>query len=323
MNSQQAYSILGLTSNASEEDIKKKYRELAKQYHPDNKKTGNADKFKEITSAYEVLTKPAPAPPPANTWNPFAGINWNPYQSPSAHYNEEPIELEIKLSFIEAVKGLKKEIKYNREAKCQTCNGQGIKIENNGCTECGGKGRVTETVKTKMGSSVMIKTCGKCHGRVNSSNCNVCNGQGTNHSEVSVNVNLPGGLQDGNILRLNNMGNYVGSFGPMENYTDTLLHIRVVPDPTMKLEDNDVVSQLSISLQEAVLGCTKDVKTINGIHCLKIPEMVRHKEELTINGLGVPFKGNHRVILNVDYPTNIKKLVEQIDSKSEVDLTGI
>src|SRR5574338_532710 len=163
MNLKEAYSILEIPSTASAEEAKKKYRELTKKYHPDiNKEAGAEDKFKKINEAYSVVTgKGDVAQPQGNPFDPFGGMR---QQKIRFH---EVIELNTTLSFKDSVLGRKQDLKYNRKAKCPNCNGQGQYNLNNGCDKCSGRGQIV----MQQGGMVMIQTCDKCYGRVQTQSC--------------------------------------------------------------------------------------------------------------------------------------------------------
>lgn len=158
-----------------------------------------------------------------------------------------------------------------------------------------------------------MQTCSKCHGRTQKTICNSCGGKGMSEAEASVQVSIPGGIINGNILNLRGMGNYSGSFGPMDQYTDAHLHINVTPELELSLEKNDVIFTLELSLYEALVGCKKIAKTILGYQDIEVPPMSRNKDEVIISHLGVNKTGNQRVILDVKYPDDVSKLLETLN----------
>lgn len=304
-NLNEYYSILELPPTSTLDEVKKRYRELAKKYHPDNQTTGNEEKFKQITKAFKGITDPEPEPQISH--NPFTNSSY-PFGRRTQEFDESNIDINISITFTESVLGTKKDIKYNRKNKCQSCNGQGMKSNHNGCTECNGSGHVIK----QQGGMVTVSTCPKCRGKTSRQSCTQCAMSGVVESEVSVNVNIPGGVQDGNILRLNGMGNYYGSFGPIPQYTDAHLHISVEKDFDLSLSEMDVVLNLQLELAEAVQGCKKTVKTIAGTQDIDIPPMSRNKDEIIIPKMGVAGRGNQRNILDVKYPPNIGNLLNLI-----------
>lgn len=302
------YDILDLTEEASEEEVKKRYRELAKKYHPDNINTGDAEKFKKITEAYKTITDP----PKATTSPPFGSVPFSGAYPFGFNFDRDvdvsPVELHTVISFAESVLGIKKEFVFNRKSKCAVCRGEGVKVVNNGCTSCNGNGKFVR----RQGNTIIMSPCGKCNGRNITKECEMCDATGSISSQVSVNVSIPAGIVNGNILRLSNMGNFIGNFGPIEQYTDALLHISVTPDCNFSISGNDVISHLDLSLDEAVKGCKKTVKTVTGTCEIEIAPMSRNKEEVIIPKMGVNKQGCQRVILDVRYPDNIMKIIDSL-----------
>lgn len=299
MKLKEAYSILELSTTATPEEAKKRYRELTKKYHPDINKEKDADaKFKKINEAYECIKSGK-----GNDPEPIR-YGRNPFESTS-YFQPENIKLYTTVSFKESVLGCKRDIKFNRIAKCTKCNGQGEVSKNNGCTSCGGRGQTV----TQKGNSVFIQTCNKCYGQLPTEQCLECNSNGTINVESAVNVIIPGGISDGNILRLNGMGNFVNRFLSMDQYTDVHLTIKVIPEPGLTLIEKDVISVLDITLLEALQGCTKTVKTIDGNKDVDVKSMSRHNDKITIPKMGVNNLGNQIVILNVSYPKDVSKII--------------
>lgn len=303
MNLNEAYTILELTPGASPEEAKKKYRELTKKYHPDvNKEKSAEDKFKKINEAYQCVQngKGNDREPPAQYGNP-----WGSHARQQV-VQLENVEIRTTISFKESVLGCKKELKYPRQSKCQDCSGGGEIKLNNGCKKCGGKGQVI----LKQGHVVMVSTCTDCFGRSNTEICKTCSGQGLLHTDVSVHVSVPAGIINGSILRLQGMGNYAGSFmGLSDQYTDAFCHIDVTPELGLSIDGTSVISHLTISLIEALRGCTQKVKTIHGEKEIRIKPQSRNREEVVIPHCGVNGTGDQKVVLDVQYPKNTDKLI--------------
>jgi molecular chaperone DnaJ len=304
MNLKEAYSILELAEGTSPEEAKKKYRELTKKHHPDvNKDPGAEDKFKKINEAYQCVQngKGNDREPP-----PSYGSGFNPFRQGTQNIVLENIEVNLTISFKESILGCKKDIVYTRQSKCLPCEGSGHIRLNNGCQKCGGKGRIT----IQQRGSIFISTCPSCGGRNGTENCKACSGSGSIHADASVNVSIPGGIFNGQILRLQGMGNFAGTFmGLSDQYTDTYCHINVTPEAGLSLEGQDVVVSISISLLDALRGCQRSIKTIDGNQSIDIKPQSRNREEVIIPHKGVGGVGNQRVILDVQYPTNVDKLV--------------
>lgn len=307
MNLKEAYTILEIPQTSTPEEAKKKYRELTKKYHPDiNKESGAEDKFKKINEAYQCVSSGKGTDREEVQWqqanNPF-----NPFGRQTI-YQADNINIHTTISFKESVIGCKKTLKFNRKTKCKDCNGQGQTVLNNGCDKCGGKGQVT----SQRGNMIFMQTCDKCYGRSQVNACTACNQNGVVDAEASIDVSIPGGVQNTNILRLGGMGHFVGNFGPMEQHTDVHLHLSVTPEPGLTLDGNTVMSNISISLLEALQGCKKTINTIMGNKEIEIKPKSRNKDEVILPRFGVNRSGDQKIILDVQYPEDINILINSL-----------
>lgn len=304
MNLKEAYKILDLAEGSTPDEAKKKYRELSKVWHPDVSSDPQAEeKFKKINEAYECVKSGKGNDPIMQS-----SAGWSPFhrQQPQQVVHVENIEHHLTITFKESVLGCKKEVKYLRQTKCPDCRGSGEVHVHNGCAKCGGRGQVTIMQR----GMIIVSTCSDCHGKVNSKECSVCQGEGTVQADVSVHVSVPAGILDGNTLRLQGMGNYAGSvMGVIEQYTDTLCHITVEEEPGLSIDGKNVVCTLTIPLLSALQGCMRTVKTINGTQKIVVPPNSRNREEVIIPHLGVGGTGDQKVILDVQYPNDISKLI--------------
>jgi molecular chaperone DnaJ len=296
MNLSEAYKILELSSSATEDEAKKKYRELTKLYHPDvNKEPDAESKFKKINEAYDLIKSKND---PKNSFK-----TYHEYVEP------EHINLNITISFKEAVLGCNKDLKYIRSVKCTDCKGLGSININNGCAICGGKGQIIH----KNGNSVFIRNCTKCIGQISTKPCETCNQSGSINFDTIVNVKIPGGVQSNNVLRLGGMGNYVGTnFMFMDQSTDVFLQINVTPEAGLSIKGKDVLSELNISLYDAIKGCKHNINTIDGLKEITINKLSKNKDSIIIPNMGVERRGNQEVILNIDYPDNIEEIIEPL-----------
>lgn len=318
MKLKEAYAILELDQGASPEEAKKRYRELTKKFHPDvNKDPGAEDKFKKINEAYARVQKGG-----SDDYQEIGNVGWAPFHNTGTFHRQQVVQLEnvniaVTISFKESILGCKREVKYSRQVKCNPCDGSGDVRLNNGCKKCGGNGRTV----TKQGVTVMISTCGECHGRSDVEECNVCKGHGIIHTDVSVQVSIPAGIINGTTLRLQGMGNYAGSFmGFADQHTDAYCHVTVTPETGLSLEGRDVISHEPITLLEALKGCERTVKTIYGDRDITIKPQSKNHEEVIIPYCGVNSGsngvGNQRVILDVQYPKDVEKLINLLNEVS-------
>ena len=314
MNLQEAYSILELSQDASKDEAKKKYRELTKKYHPDvNKEPGSEEKFKKINEAYGCVQsgKGTDKEMPSMR-NPFGGgFGFNPFgRQPYHSVQPRHVNINTNISFKESILGCKRDISFYRLTKCSECNGTGEQYINNGCDKCHGMGTITR----KQGNMIFTQTCDKCGGNIQTKECIKCNASGSVGADVSVQVQIPGGIISGNILRLSGMGNYVGNMMGMDQYTDAHLTINVEPNKNLTLQGRDVVTSISISLLDALKGCTKQVETIHGLKDISIFPKSKNKDEVIMPNLGVDGTGSQKVILDVNYPDDIEELIKTLSN---------
>jgi molecular chaperone DnaJ len=319
MNVREAYKVLGLSEQSSEDEVKKKYKELSKKYHPDvNKESDAEDKFKKINEAYQRIKSGDEPQPQVNIrssgFNPFGFdfisdmFNRN---SSSRSYSADNILLSATISFTDSVLGVKKNLEFSRKTKCRDCNGQGKIKLNNGCDKCKGRGQVV----TQRASMMFVQTCDKCYGKSSLQECSPCSGEGVLDTDVSITVSIPGGVSDGNILRLAGIGNFSGQFMNSDQFTDVHLCVNVEADPDLYLDGADVLSTLDISLLEALTGCTKKVKTVLGNKDIYIKPASKHNEFITIPNAGVNKKGCQKVMLNVAYPNNLDNIINLLQKE--------
>lgn len=321
MNVKEACKTLGITEGSSKDDAKKAFRKLAAKYHPDvNKDAGAEDQFKKINEAWRVVDSgQSSTREEQQTWTPWQGGSWNNIQDffnnnfggrPQKRIFAEDIVIQQMLSFKESVIGTTKNITYKRNIKCVICNGTGSQIVDNGCDICHGAGRVRTQINPTTFSD---RICNKCHGRANQTSCDKCKTNGFTEAETIISVNIPPGAIDGSKLSLGARGNYMGEmFGSEQNSHLTLL-ISVIPETGLFVRNNDVISEMKISLLEAFRGCVKSIPTIDGDKEIDIPKLIKNKEEVVLPNLGVARKGKQIVVVYVNYPNNIDSLITVLD----------
>lgn len=311
MNLNEAYAILELTSDSSEDDVRKRFRELSKKWHPDkNQNNSEAEvKFKEINSAFQRITNPTEREQHQDSPQPdFGGFDFGGFSNPFQRQRHvSQIQIHTTISFEDSILGTKKDIKYVRSIKCNSCAGQGAAKVDTNCKKCGGKGRVIQ----QQGSTVFVRTC-DCAANQKFKKCSACT-DGVIETESSVNVHIPGGVSNGVALRLSQMGNYAGSIAHMDQYSDAFLILNVVADPNLTLEEGFVVSDINISLLEALKGTSKKVPTVLGEKEIIIEPLAKNKEEVIIPNVGVNKVGSQRVRINVSYPDNIDALIQHLE----------
>lgn len=321
MNLKTAYSILEISADTPPEEAKKKYKKLAAKLHPDVNKSPDAEeKFKQLNEAYRVIESGVDEQQQPswngfrNVYDPFGNNNpFDPFKRSNRQFYGGNIEIRTTISFKESVQGVKKEIKYSRQVKCPHCQGSGDKPINNGCKICGGRGQTT----VRKSGAIFIQTCPNCMGKSKTDPCKDCNSTGVLDGESSVHVSVPACVVDSNVLRLQGMGNFAGTLmGLQDQYSDVFLHIKVTPEPGLRLVGKEVHTDITIPLLDALRGCKRMVNTIEGDKEVEVSSGIRNKEEVVMSVPGCNV--THRVIVNVDYPTDINALIDVLTQEGKV-----
>lgn len=315
------YKILGISRDASPEEVKKAYRQLAKENHPD--KHGGSkeaeERFKEIGAAYEQITNPKPE----------ANQSWSGFQEGFSGFGDifgsifnrtqrgANIQTVVNITFTESCLGATKDVQIKFNDPCNVCSGIGAEKGNySECEECHGTGQ--QTTKTAV-FIIASGTCTACSGRGVKiiTKCNTCNGNGSIAVKKSHTVSIPSCVQTGNTIKIQAAGQKINNGQP----GDLLIRINVIKDNDFTREGVDIISKVNISLKEALLGTEKEVKTIHNNTNVKIPACSKPGQKLSLKGLGAKNPksgemGKHLLILEVDFPTSLsdeaKKEIEKI-----------
>ena len=341
------YEILGVEKNASKDEIKKAFRQKARQYHPDvNKAPDAADKFKEIGKAYETLSDDNKR----EIYDKYgedglqnAGFNPNAFnmgdidlsdifssffgggfsggfssgyeRNPNAPQRGEDLRMDIEVDFLEACFGLEQEIKIRHLEGCEACNSIGMQkdAKDTVCPTCGGAGRVQQSTRTILGSFTSVTTCPSCHGTGKNPKafCKVCNGLGAVEKEKKITIKIPHGIEHGSKMRVANEGN-AGRNGGRNGDLYVVIHIK--PSKEFVRHGFDIYTELEISTPQAVIGDDVKVKTIHGETIATIPAGIQNEQKITLKGMGVPYlgsdsqRGNHYITVKITVP---KKLTPQ------------
>ena len=343
------YEILGVEKNASKDDIKKAFRQKARQYHPDvNKAPDAAEKFKEIGKAYETLSddgkreiydrygedglQNAGFNPNAfdmgdidlsDIFSSFFGGGFSGGFSSTRHANApqrgEDLRLDIEIEFLEACFGLEKEIKIRHLEPCEQCSGTGTQkdAKDTVCPTCGGAGRVQQSTRTILGSFTSVTTCPTCHGSGKNpkSFCRSCNGLGAVEKEKKITIKIPHGIEHGSKMRVANEGNCGKNGG---RCGDLYVVIHVKPSREFARNGFDIYTELEITTPQAVIGDEIKIKTIHGETIATIPPGIQNDEKITLKGQGVPYlgsetqKGNHYINVKVTIPKKISPQEEKL-----------
>ena len=342
------YEILGVKKGASKSEIKKAFHKMAHKYHPD-KKGGDEAMFKKASEAYAVLSddkKRAEYDTYGQTFGNgsgasqgFGGFDFSGFarqggiefdlgdifgdvfgggRSKTRRGND--ISIDIELPFKDAVFGVSRKISLTKNSVCEDCDGSGAKkgSEMIICSACNGNGQIHETKRSILGTFSTVKTCDLCHGkgRVPKDKCKTCAGQGISRKQTEISVNIPAGINNGEMIRLTGAGEAVA--GGVAG--DLYIKIHVTPDKHFRKEGHNLVMDLNIRLTDALLGAEYNIDTLDGKLKLKIPAGVTFGEVLRIKGKGVPIGGSKRgdimVKLNIQLPEKLnrktKKIIEEL-----------
>ena len=335
------YEVLGVSKNASDDEIKKAYRKLAKENHPDlhpDDKAAEA-RFKEINEAYSVLSDAdkkqkydqfghAGVDPNfassgygggygagfggfadfdlGSIFSDFFGGSRNT-RNPNAPSKGENIRTALTISFEDAAFGCTREIDVSRTEKCNTCGGSGCKSGTTAevCDQCHGAGTVRTQRQTIMGVVSSSTTCPKCKGagKIIHQPCESCHGSGVQRKQRTISVKIPAGIDDGQAISLRGQGNAGVNNGPAG---DIIVNIIVRPHPIFEREGTNIYSSKTISMVQAALGAEVEVPTLDGKVKYTIPEGTQSGTTFRLRGKGIP---------NVNNPKNrgdhfVKVIVE-------------
>lgn len=315
------YSILGLDKDAGEEDVKKAFRKLALQYHPDKNPGDKSaeEKFKEINEAYQVLSDPEKkaqydqfGTADFNGQGGFGGFDFGGFRDFggfgdifdtifgggfggfSGSKNNGPqrgadLQYNLSLSFEEAAFGVTKEIEISRSEECKKCNGTGAKPGTKPvtCDKCSGTGQIKIQRKTGFGNFVTVTTCDKCGGKgtIIKEACTECHGSGRVKRRRKITIKVPAGVDIGNTIPLRGEGE-PGTKGG--DHGDLYVNINVLPHKLFRRDGVDVILDIPIAFPQAALGAEIDVPTIDGIMKYNIPEGTQGGTIFRIKGKGIP-----------------------------------
>lgn len=339
MNNTEYYDRLGVSKDASQDEIKRAYRKMSKKYHPDiNKEPGAEEKYKEVQEAYETLSDDQKraaydqyGPDGANGFGGQGGFGGfdggagfggfedifssffggGATRNPNAPRQGDDLQYRVNLSFEEAIFGAEKEVHYNREATCKTCSGSGAKPGTSPvtCGRCHGQGVINVDTQTPLGMMRRQVTCDVCHGTGQEIKepCQTCHGTGHEKQSHKVSVKIPAGVETGQPIRLAGQGEAGFNGGP---YGDLFVIINVNPSDKFTRDGSTIYYTLNISFVQAALGDTVEVPTVHGNVEMTIPAGTQTGKTFRLKGKGAPrlrggSQGDQHVTVKIVTPTKL------------------
>lgn len=354
------YEVLGVSKGASPDELKKAFRRLAVQHHPD-KEGGDETKFKELNEAYEVLKDDKKR----QRYDQFghAGVGGNGGGDPFAGFGGQgqninfdfgdlglgdifgsffgggqqrgqqrqargrDVETAVEISFEQAIFGTEISLDLNLEESCEHCKGTTVEPghELKTCDECKGSGQVVSVTRTIFGNIQQATVCPKCRGRgkIPEKVCTVCRGKGTRPQRQTVKLKIPAGVDDGATIRLREHGEAIAN-GPKG---DLYVNLRVKPHKKFTREGNLILSEEHIGMVDAALGTEIEVETVDGPVVMKVPAGTQSGSDFKLSSHGVPNirgegRGAHIVTITVDVPTKLTKAQQELLQQFKATTTG-
>ena len=334
------YAVLGVSREATEAELKRAFRKLAQQWHPDvNKDAAAHERFKEINEAYQVLSDPqrrqaydlfgragvagAGEGFGAGFEGGFGGFGdifdafFGGGTGTARRGRPAPgadLRYDLRITFEEAILGVEKEIEFSVLERCPTCSGSGAKpgTSPTTCPQCNGRGEVRTVRQTMLGQMVNVSACPRCRGegRIVEQPCETCRGDGRSEKRKKLRVTIPAGIDEGHQIRLSNEG----EVGPRGGAAGSLyVAVHVAPHKRLSREGTELFYELGVSIAQAALGTTIKVPTIEGDEEVEIKPGTQPGTEVRLRGRGVPhlrrsgMRGDLHVLINVAIPTKLNK----------------
>jgi molecular chaperone DnaJ len=342
------YEVLGVARDATEQDVKKAFRKLARELHPDvNAHDPQAEeKFREAAEANEILSDPerratydrygheglrsqgyAPNFDAAGSIGDLFNAFFGGSGASSGSALGGDIAVAVEMTLLEAASGAEVEVSFDAIDRCEHCHGNGAEpgtpIER--CSRCNGAGQVQSVVRTPFGQMMRTSLCDACHGdgRLPTSPCEECRGRGQKAVKRGEQVTVPAGIADGQRIRVSGRG-HAGERGAHPG--DLYVLVRVRPDERFVREGDDLITALDVAAPLAALGATLDAPTLDGPAPVEVPSGTQPGEILTVRGQGMPSlrggrRGDLRVVVNIVIPRRLSDVQRELLGKLNETLT--
>ncbi|MEX1172105.1 MAG: molecular chaperone DnaJ [Chloroflexota bacterium] len=333
------YDVLGVQRGASDAEIKRAFRKLAQQWHPDVNTGPHAqERFKEVNEAYQILSDPERRQRydtfgRAGVDGAAGGAGFEGYGGFSDIFDAffggaagggsarrgrpQPgadLRYDLRISFEEAVRGVEQEIEFRVLGRCETCSGSGAKAGTDPitCPQCEGRGEVRSVRQTMLGQMVNVSACPRCRGegRIIEAPCETCKGDGRTERKRSLRVTIPAGIDEGHQIRLTNEGEVGPRGGPPGSL---YVAVHVTPHKSLKRDGTELYYEATISIAQAALGTKITVPTVDGDEEIEIKPGTQPDTEVRLRGKGVPHlrrsgaRGDLHVLVDVRVPTRLSR----------------